>query len=213
MHKLQRGIAPACLANYQHGRDTWGVFTLDDKTDIWNGLEAMQGPLCAYCEAAISNGKKHIEHFRQKGRDPTVTFLWSNLFGSCNREESCGKHKDNRCDVYPPAVLIKPDVEDPEHYFIFAPNGSISPRKNLSPADHHRAAETIRIFNLDGTLRQIRFREVAGYVQTAEEFAEMANEFPEADWLPLLQQELAATAQLPFATAIKHVLTRQSPHP
>lgn len=213
MHKLQRGMAPACLANYQHGLHNWGNVGSADKASIWTELEAMQGQRCAYCEAGISNGRRHIEHFRQKGRDPAVAFLWSNLFGSCNRNDSCGKHKDNRCSVYPPADLIKPDVEDPEHYLVFAPNGSVSPRKSLSSADLHRASETIRIFNLDGALRQIRFREVAGYVQTAEEFATMANVFPEADWLPLLQQELSATAHLPFATVIKHVLTRQSSHP
>lgn len=209
MHKLQRGKAPACLAQFKHGLHNWGNVSTADKTDIWTELDVMQGQRCAYCEADISNGKRHIEHFRQKGSDPTVTFLWSNLFGSCNREESCGKHKD-RSSVYPPTVLIKPDVDDPEHYLVFAANGSVHPRQNLTPSEQHRAAETIRIFNLNGALRQIRFREVAGYVQTVEELAKMANEFPEADWLPLLQQELAATAHLPFATAIKHVLTRQN---
>lgn len=184
MHKLQRGKAPACLAQFKHGLHNWGNVSTADKTDIWT-------------------------EFRQKGRDPTVTFLWSNLFGSCNREESCGKHKDSN-KVNPAAALIKPDVDDPEHYLVFAANGSVHPRQNLTPSEQHRAAETIRIFNLNGALRQIRFREVAGYVQTVEEFAKMANEFPEADWLPLLQQELAATADLPFATAIKHVLTRQN---
>jgi uncharacterized protein (TIGR02646 family) len=212
MHELQRGVAPACLAKFQHVRDNWNGVTSLDKLEIWKELDAMQGERCAYCEAAIKNGNRHIEHFRQKGRDPTATFLWPNLFGSCNREDSCGKHKD-RCGTYPPADLIKPDVEDPERFLVFAPDGSVSSRKRLSPDDHRRAEATIRIFNLGGPLNQIRRTEVAGYIQTAEAFAEMAQAFAEEEWLPLLQEEVRNTAHLPFATAIKHVLTRQSSHP
>ena len=209
MRKLHRGAAPTCLAVFRHGQHNWRDITPALKAAIWTELDAMQMQRCAYCEADIGNGKKHIEHFRQKGRDPTGTFLWSNLFGSCNREDCCGKHKD-RCAVYPPGDLVKADVDNPELYFVFAPNGSVSPRNGLSPTDRHRATETIRIFNLNGVLRQIRSREVAPYLQTAETFAEIAAEFPETDWMPLLQQELSDTAHLPFATAIKHVLTRQS---
>jgi len=172
----------------------------------------MQGLRCAYCETAIDKDNRHIEHFRQKGRDPTVTFLWSNLFGSCNRDDSCGKHKD-RCKDCSTVALIKPDVDDPEQFLVFAPDGSVGVRKNLSPADHLRATETIRIFNLNGPLRQIRFREVLGYVQTAQEIAELASVLPEEDWLLLLQQEIAVTAQLPFATAIRQVLTGHGQNP
>lgn len=209
MHKLQRGIAPTCLSNYEHGQDNWDKVTSEDRGVIWTELDAMQMQRCAYCEATISNGNRHIEHFLQKGRDPTVTFQWSNLFGSCNRAESCGKHKD-QCGDYNPADLIKPDESDPEHYLVFASDGSVKPRENLSSAEEKCAIETIRIFNLNGTLRQIRFREIVGYIQTAEEFANMADNFVEAEWLPLLQEELATISNLPFATAIKHVLTPQA---
>lgn len=208
MQQLQRGNAPKCLNSYKHGTHNWSKVTSTDKQAIWTELDAMQGQRCAYCEGDISNGAKHIEHFRQKGRDPQVTFLWSNLFGSCNRQESCGKHKD-RCGTYSPADLIKPDVEDPERYLVFSSDGTISPRQNQSEQDRHRATETIRIFNLNGALRQIRCSEVMGYIQTAEYIAELSMAFPENEWLPLLHAEIATTTHLPFATAIKHVLTRQ----
>lgn len=212
MHKLQRGNAPACLANYRHGRDNWGDVQPSEKATIWAELEAMQGKRCGYCEADISNNQKHIEHFRQKGRDATVTFLWSNLFGSCNREDSCGKHKD-RCATYPPADLIKPDVDDPEHFFVFVSDGTIAVRHGLSDPDRHRATETLRIFNLDaqhGPLRRMRQQAAAGYRQTAEEFAVLAAEYPPEEWQPLLDSEVATPADLPFATAIKHALMRQN---
>jgi len=212
MRKLQRGPAPSCLNNYHHGANNWTkeTPTTAEKADIWVALEAMQGQRCAYCEGPINKDNRHIEHFRQKAAHiyPQGTFLWSNLFGSCNRENSCGKHKD-RIGTYPPAVLIKPDIEDPERFLVFTPDGGVSPRKGLSAADENRAKETIRIFNLDTTLKPIRHREVCGYVQTAEYLAALAESFKEEEWMPLLQQEIAATAHLPFATAIKHVLTRQ----
>ena len=212
MHKLQRGNAPVCLANYQHGRDNWGDVTPGDKGIIWAELDAMQGQRCGYCEADISKGQKHVEHFRQKSRNATATFLWSNLFGSCNREDSCGKHKD-RCEAYNPADLIKPDIDDPDIFFMFVSDGTIAVRHNLSDHDRHRASETLRILNLDahhGPLRRMRQQAAAGYLQTAEEFFALAAEYSPQDWQPLLDDEVAATANLPFVTAIKHVLTRQT---
>lgn len=215
MHQLKRNQAPTCLAKYRHGRDNWDNVTSADKADIWIELEAMQGKRCAYCEIDISNSDKQIEHFHQKGRNPQLTFQWGNLFGSCKNKDRCGDHKDNLKPVYQPQDLIKPDIEDPEKYLVFLPDGSVRPRKRLSPADEHRAKETIRIFNLNGALKQIRFSEIQGYVQYAEELAEMASQHPAKEWLPLvtasLEKERIATKDLPFATAIWHVLTRQSP--
>ena len=163
-----------------------------------------------YCEVAISSDNRHIEHFRQRNRHPQSTFEWNNLFGSCDRKSTCGNHKD-KCGDYDHGVLIKPDVENPDDFLVFTPDGTVSPRADLTEAQRHRATETIRIFNLNGpkdALRQIRQREVSGYVQTAEVFAAMAAEFSEHEWLPLLQEEVINTAHLPFATAIRHTLTR-----
>mgnify|MGYP001501918241 CR=1 FL=1 len=210
MRKLQRGIAPTCLNQYQPGQNNWGSVSSGDKALIWTELDAMQGKRCAYCEADISGNNKHIEHFRQRSRYPQGTFAWDNLFGSCNRKDSCGKHKDEQAAPYSDADLLKPDTEDPESLLVFDPNGGVSPRKGLSPQDTQRASETIRVFNLDGVLKAIRRSELAGYIRTAEFFAEMAQDFPEAEWSPLLQEEIDNTTHLPFSTAIKHVLTRQS---
>lgn len=210
MHKLHRDpVPPACLARYQHGREQWGMQspTGPERVEIWAKLEAMQGQRCAYCEAGIVEGDRHIEHFRQRSRYPQGTYAWDNLFGSCNRSGTCGKHKDE-CGNYTSTDLIKPDIDDPEAFLVFSPDGSVHPRKNLSSVDQHRAEETIRILNLNGVLRQIRYSELFGYVQTAEEFAQMAENFDESEWWPLLQSEIDKTAQLPYATAIKHVLTR-----
>lgn len=213
MHKLQRGAAPACLSHYQHGRDNWGAVSRDDKVEIWLALEAMQSQRCAYCEAAIAEGNRHIEHFVQKGRDPRVTFQWGNLFGSCNREDTCGKYKDHCAGAYNPADLLKPDVDDPDHYFVFVADGTIQLRAGLNDADRQRASETLRVFNLDaqhGALRHMRQRETAGYVPIAEELWALLDEFSEDEWQQLLDDELAATAHLPFVSAIRQTLCRTS---
>lgn len=205
MHKLNRGPAPACLGHYRHGLNNWADVTSTDKQDIWLALDAMQGQRCAYCEADISHGACHIEHFRQKGRDPTQTFVWANLFGSCNCANTCGKHKDKQA-VYPPAVLIKPDVEDPEYFLRFHSDGTISIRSGIKADEQHRASETRRLFNLDdGALRWQRRAAAYGYLQTAEEIAQLAADDPAlaADYLA---NEIASTEHLPFATAIKHTL-------
>lgn len=209
MHQLTRGPAPTCLAGFRHGANNWADVTGAQKQEIWQFLESMQGIRCAYCEADITAVDRHIEHFVQKGRDPTQTFVWVNLFGSCNRENSCGKHKDSKGRPYADQDLIKPDAEDPEHCLVFDAHGSVQPRKGLSASATQRAAETIRIFNLNGVLKAIRRSEVAGYVQTAETIAEFFDVDPELGQ-QALTEELVATAQLPFATAIKHVLSNQS---
>lgn len=212
MHKLDRDPeAPSGLNRYQHGRDQWGssVPTPLERAAIWEKLNAMQGERCAYCEGQIDSENRHIEHFQQRSRYPQGTFDWHNLFGSCNRSGTCGDQKD-RCGIYPPNLLIKPDIEDPEQLLVFSPDGSVRARAGLSATDDNRARETIRIFGLQGALRQIRFSRVSEYKQTAEVFAEMAAQYPTEEWLPLLEEEIRKTANLPYATAIKHVLTNQS---
>lgn len=213
MHRLHRDPqAPACLGRYQHGQHNWGMQspTPVERAEIWEKLNAMQGSRCAYCEVTIAPANSHIEHFRQRSRYQQGTFDWINLFGSCNRKGTCGDHKD-KCGGYDHTVLIKPDEENPDDFLVFTPDGNVGPKADLTEKQRHRATETIRIFNLngpEGALRQIRQREVAGYVQTAEAFADMAASFPEHEWLPLLEEELANTVHLPFATAIRHTLTQ-----
>ena len=207
MHKLERGPAPACLSLYRHGRHNWKDLTTEDRQQIWEKIDAMQQGRCAYCEEALHYDKRHLEHFRQKGRDPRVTFLWSNLFGSCNRTESCGKHKDG-LGVYQAADLIKPDEEDPEHFFVFVSDGSVAVRAGLTALDTRRAHETIRIFNLNGVLRAIRHSAIASYIDQGLEVMQMvaSGELTHDECLELYKEELAAINNQPFSTAIRHTL-------
>ncbi|QXG48192.1 retron Ec78 anti-phage system effector HNH endonuclease PtuB [Pseudomonas viridiflava] len=213
MHRLHRqDEPPSGLRRYRHGLDKWSATcpTQEEREGIWTSLESMQGPRCAYCEGPIDLRNRQIEHFRQRGRYPQGTFEWTNLFGSCKRAGTCGNAKD-QCGIYPPEVLIKPDIEDPDTFLVFTPGGTVEPRAGLSARDHLRASETIRILALDGALNEIRRAELRGYLQTLEYFVEFAEAFPEDEgWVQELQQEVLNVAHLPYATAIRHVLTRQS---
>ncbi|MGZ8250641.1 hypothetical protein, partial [Methylomagnum sp.] len=73
-----------------------------------------------------------------------------------------------------------------------------------SDAERRRAEGTLRIFNLNGPLRYERWRAVAKYVQISDELSEL----PKDEREPFMESELAETAHLPFATAIKHTLCR-----
>jgi len=206
MHKLNRPQTPSCLSKYQHGRDNWEK-TSEDRAEIWQHLTQMQGNLCAYCERELKQDHKHIEHFRQKASHiyPQGTFQWDNLFGSCDTQNSCGKYKDNNAIPYKHTDLIKPDIEDPEDYFHFENDGTITIDPNLSSIKHHRAKETLRIFNLE-SLRQVRESATIGYRQTAEFLIEVLSELGEEEYKLTLQKELDKTKNLPFSTAIKHTL-------
>lgn len=213
MRRLERqDHPPEPLRRYRHGRDAWSAKcpTPEERQRIWESLDMMQSGRCAYCEGPMGAGNRHIEHFRQRRSYPQGTFDWENLFGSCNRAGTCGKAKD-QCGPYPPEMLIKPDVETPDVFLVFTPSGTVEPRRDLSAGDHLRARETIRILGLDGSLNQIRRAALCGYLQTMEYFADYANLFPEdTGWIEELEREVRSTAHLPFATAIRHVLTRQS---
>jgi uncharacterized protein (TIGR02646 family) len=211
MRNLQRGPMPVCLAKFNHGVNVWEDVLGDDKTEIWNALIAMQGNRCAYCECELFGYERHIEHFRQRERHAAGTFDWSNLFGSCNSAESCGKHKDS-CGTYDPTSLIKADDENPDDFFVFVKDGTISIRIGLTAAAMLRAEETLRIFNLNsktGRLRQMRRAAVLGHWHTIEEIFEFAAADPqnECGWRQLLEDEIRRAMTLPFSTAVRHALT------
>ncbi|UDN34482.1 retron system putative HNH endonuclease [Proteus sp. NMG38-2] len=48
----------------------------------------MQKGFCAYCECSLK--RKHIEHFRTRDSHTNLTFIWSNLFGSCGDSSQKG---------------------------------------------------------------------------------------------------------------------------
>lgn len=210
MHKLTRGATPGGL-NYQHGRDKWSkkIPTASERDGIWVALNAMQEGRCAYCEAILKNGAKHIEHFGAKYSEyhPKGEFEWANLFGSCNSIASCGEYKDNKSRPYLLADLIKPDVDDPADFFIFEADGDISPRDDLCENNLKRALETLRVFNIKNNhdLRYARMTMLKFYKQAAEFHTQCWDDMPE-DVMDEINRLLAEAAKFPFISWIRHTL-------
>lgn len=213
MRKLDRTTCqpPPCLGSYRHGTHSWDDVTTAHKKEIRTQLEAMQGKRCAYCEGDIQTLGQHIEHFRRKRDHVALTFDWSNLFWSCDQNDSCGHYKDRAAGNYNVNDLVDPCCDDPDRFFIFRSDGTISVRQGLSPQDEHRAMETLRVFSLDadwGRLRAMRKAAVSGYVSDANEAFE-AGLSPD-DIREYFAEALDYVKGLPFYTAIRHVLMERA---
>jgi len=220
MHQLKRNSNAdiiKCLENYKAGRDQWVVDNENPEKSIPSGycrknireeLITMQVQRCAYCECNIgdkNSGQHHIEHFYERSHSPEKTFDWSNLFASCERSYSCGKNKAKHKTVND--NLIKPDEDDPEEYFLFVLDGTIKIRENLTIHKKQRAENTIKAFGLDcPSLCETRKVLLLGYQQTIKDIIEWAEiDLEEAQ--TLRETEIENTKNLPFATAIKHLLS------
>lgn len=210
MRLLLRPLAPPLLGTYKAGLDIWGSQcpTGVDRVILWQKIDAMQSGRCAYCESDYSD-YRHLEHFRCRDRFPAQTFVWDNLFGSCNTDDTCGTHKDRGGRPYDPADLLKPDVDDPVDYFIFASDGGLHFREELTDGDKWRATETIRVFNLDspyGDLRARRREAIRPYLKVISDLHDMRAEITDQEALDLISQELAGCIGAAHEGAIRQAL-------
>jgi len=152
-------LSPDCLRKYNYSHDAWKpkpenglppVPSVADREQIWEILNDMQHEACAYCEGGLDTGG-HIEHFAKRSSHRELTFEWSNLFGSCNREDCCGHYKDsthNQHRNYDLKDLIKPDVENPWDFLVFGSDGRVSVRDGISPENQRKGQTTIDVLNL-----------------------------------------------------------------
>lgn len=209
MRQLIRPADPAALRKYDYLVHNWDqqAPTTADRDALWNGLLEMQGDRCAYCEATLGS-TRHIEHFRSRSRFKNLTFSWSNLFGSCNELDSCGIYKDQKGRPYDPADLIKPDEEPPHIALRFFTDGRVEPRADLPHGLARKAAETIRVFNLDegGTLRARRREAIRPFRIFLGELDSMRDEISEAETIELIETEIEHAAGAAHEGAIRQAL-------
>ncbi|MEN9866596.1 MAG: hypothetical protein RL748_2186 [Pseudomonadota bacterium] len=214
MRYLVRGNAPSLLQDSQwlKSKKQWRDVGNDDKAIIWQQLDLMQDGRCAYCERELSvQGKRHIDHFHQRRAWAAGTFAWENLFGSCNDEQCCAKHKDNHAGKYDWQDLLKPDQDNPDDFLEFSSDGTVRPKEGLDPEKRRRAEVTLRVFNLDaerGPLRRMRQQAIVGWLNSLEELRQMDDGSPEMG--EVIEKELAQwltqIEERPFSTAIRHAL-------
>lgn len=218
MKRLDRSRAtpPACLAAFQHGQDTWGHTAMGAcRPVIRASLEQMQGRLCAYCEGSLDSLGQHIEHFWDRDRFPLHTFDWHNLYWSCDRDDTCGRFKDNHAGPFHPADLVDPCTDDPDAFFVFGSDGFVEVQHDLSPRDTVRAAETLRVFNLNldhghggRSLCAERRRVLQQYQSQEPDLLQVLVDLDPADRDELIKEEIAQTATQPFGTIIRHFFTQ-----
>lgn len=206
MRKLNRATAtaPACLASYAHGRDRWDDVTSAHKQEIRGALEQMQGKRCAYCEGPLDSLGHHVEHFRRKKHFVALTFAWTNLYWSCDQNDSCGHFKDHGAGNYSPNDLLDPCIDDASDFLRFRSDGTVHVRAGLSQRDHFRAGETLRVFNLHtdfGRLRNMRRASASTYLQLVNELAS----FDVNERSAYAQMEIQATASEPFSTMVRQM--------
>jgi len=211
MHKLFRKRYPFTLDSHDYRKNNWSEYIRIqvNKEDIWDSIFDMQGLRCAYCECEMQTYfKAHVEHFVKRDADARLTFDWNNLFGSCRRSDGCGIYKDNQ--KYKIKDILKFDVDDPDFYFNFLRDGSITVKAGLSARDEFRASETLRIFNLDaqhGPLRQQRVTAIKNQSPFINEIDNYLLANGVDDLLKdLIQEYLSNVEGLPFETALRHVV-------
>ena len=207
MRKLDRGSVPppTCLAQYKHGRDNWGTVTSEHKAQIRASLETMQGVYCAYCEASLSFGD-HIEHLYPKGRFPLKTFLWENLYWSCNQNDCCGHYKDTRGKPYHPVDLLAPCEDEPGCFLKFRTDGQIEAAEGLAPHLLRRGQETLRVFHLNNArLVQMRRTLAQGYIYLVNELEDARLELDEDDFRQLVEDEINQVTNAPFSSLIRQM--------
>lgn len=108
MRSLKKGARPRSLALWiqaNPGITEWDALDSAVKQEIREQLCLDQGYLCAYCESRIRPERKALdrEHMRidhwmpRRGPhgDPSRTFDWTNLIGSCPEDQGNERH----CDV------------------------------------------------------------------------------------------------------------------
>ena len=161
MKKVTRlPLNPDCLSRYNHVTDKWRsksepglprIPSEADREQLWEEFNRMQHNNCAYCEAAL-DARSHIEHFAKREARPDLTFEWTNLFGSCSRQDCCGHFKDSQHSNYSSyrlQDLIKPDDENPWDYLVFGSDGRVSVRDGISSTARKKGQTTIDVLNLN----------------------------------------------------------------
>ena len=171
MHKFTRTPAPVDFQRVEKTYKHWDLEFIksEEHSAIATALYEQQEGYCAYCGIKINEKQTggHIEHLERRSDNPQRTFDWNNMFFSCNNLDSCGKFKDNQRLKYDVKDIVDPSREDPADFFTFDALGNVSP---LNHSVEHRALETIRIFNLQDSVRLKRKR--AEIAETVKYFLE-----------------------------------------
>ncbi len=179
MFKLTRSPQPDCLAENQ---ESWTQdFVAARKGDSghrfsWRSESCYKqtrevlcsdtGRRCAYCDGPIgTESRETIDHFRPKGRFPTLAYAWDNLFAAC---DVCQINKGEKFDQ----ALLKTDEPGYGYSDYFLTNyrtGALEPAPDKSEEAQNRARVTIQMLGLNSEPRKrARLRELKHFSQDSE---------------------------------------------
>lgn len=221
MRKLNRSLAqkPICLNSLVHITHDWNDVSVRNKKRIWQELDKFQNEKCVYCESTAYRGDNttgHIEHFFDKSEYREKTFDWDNLFGCCASNTHCGHFKDQFLPGgdrrnYDSSLLIKPDIDNPEQYFQFLPNGIVKPKLGLDIESEKRAKETIRALNLNESSLEIsREKQVSRFehkVTTILKLLDSEDEETQASAWNEYHQLKNEAQDIAYQTAVKQAVS------
>jgi|JI10StandDraft_1071094.scaffolds.fasta_scaffold301715_2 uncharacterized protein (TIGR02646 family) len=217
MRRLDRALAPRpdCLDAYHWRTHTWDAVKAEHKDAMRTSLDGMQTGRCAYCEGPLyTTHDLHIEHFRRKNPNHyrQFTFEWTNLFLACQSTDHCGHYKDRQgADPYDPRDVVKPDDEDPDLCFYLHSDGRLYPQPGADELQVKRAQATEKVFNLNEPhLREARRGAINRFLKDKDVDFEAILSFAPADRAAWLQDEIAASAHLPYCTTLRHFLERHA---
>jgi len=158
MMKLTRPKRPGYLDNYKkwgreyHEKRQEGLKPKwHKKIRQWEQLKRDLAKLtsdhCSFCDSypLVAKNKQTVEHFKPRSQYPKLTYVWHNLFLSC---ETCQKAKGDHFNK----KLLKPDAieYDFNRYFIMNfKTGQIEVNIRASQEDQERAKITIAMYGLN----------------------------------------------------------------
>jgi len=150
------------------------------KPDVRGALIAMQGKVCAYCGADLTEGGYDVEHFRPTkiARDPVGGYWWLAYdFGNyllsckpCNQERKGSRfpvagtrirYEDREAMPQERRILLDPTRDLVEEWLdVNWESGPVRivPRTGIGPELTERVNETIKFFRLDLDLGHIKAR-------------------------------------------------------
>lgn len=223
----RQDLVPASLQKAARSGMSWEDFSTGPGGHALRRAKAEeQGGLCAYCECRLTGPDgtlpphvSHVDHFQPRNKGPhprpDLTFDWDNMLLSCQREFSCGKHKDRQ--PIPADSIINPRREDPHSLIRFVLAGSAAhhrvfaiPRESQGPSCR-RALDTIAALglNCDALVNLRRDTWGSRYHDDVEALKQLSDD---PDFLSLLAEDLRRQiAQGEFLSAMQDLAEEEIP--
>jgi uncharacterized protein (TIGR02646 family) len=138
MRPVRRGLSPRGVdfVNYE-----------DAKPE----LVARMGHFCSYCERYIATGLA-VEHIQPKALPQYAGLIgrWENFLLACVNCNGSKGHKDVRL-----AEILLPDRDNTYAAFIYAEDGTVSPRLGLNDLQRTQAIDTLSLTGLDKAIDNV----------------------------------------------------------